>query len=62
MAPRKLWGLASIDQCNCGTTQTMSHLLECLLAPTCIPDNLSKPTDEALNSAKYVSKGIKLPR
>ena len=40
-------GFARTDWCNCGTTQTMSHLLQCSLAPTSMSDDVFVPTDAA---------------
>jgi len=64
MATRKLWGCANADQCSCesGATQTMSHLRECSLAPSCAPYGLSQPINAAFNCAKYWTKEISSSR
>ena len=54
----KTWKIISTDMCDCGTQQTMKHLLSCSQAPNCSFDDLAEPTDTAVACAAYWSSQI----
>ena len=47
------WGYSDDPNCDCGESQTMNHLLECRLAPTCDHNDLWSLTDAGLDSVTY---------
>ena len=40
----KMWRLSHTDVCDCGESQTMSHLMICVDAPNCTWTDLAMPT------------------
>jgi len=47
------WGFADDDRCDCGQRQTMDHLLNCELAPTCTTDDLWALTDAGMATVRH---------
>ena len=51
---RKRWGFSNNDQCDCGTTQTMEHLLSCPNCPvSCTMQDLNEANEKAVALATF---------
>ena len=52
-ANKKKWGFTQDDACECGEEQTMSHVLQCPLAPPHDDEDLWDATERGIETARF---------